>query len=681
MNHLFQVILILFSTCPEHARTADTPDSLSPKDILSKHRNDTEFLSATIAPPWVDSPNTRGTGDILFTCLLTLIACIYTAIHPHMPRRDSPLFLNLIKVSRLSLIKAVMAMESFIAPEALLYGAIKEFMETKSLQSDLKQIISRHKMAGISVPDETLVDNSFCYCATMGGFRVSIQDIHPSPSAHLQSSSTHCLPDCLTLSPDGIRLLAELGHLKLLIEHASDIEDKSKADTVQKCLAAGQLCWMIIQCVVRKSQGLPISLLEVHTFAHAFVSVLLYGVWLKKPLDVAGSPRVFIPTKDFEDALALMVQEQFCEAHNVVACLYPERTPQNAFSTIAVSGDPSTMPPFDEPGTPVLTPVQNLCGCSMVVTWIDPTSPISVLDSDQLGMVLPCGFGYANLFGPPVTYHGFYSKRRADVYKTLTSSDRQFFFSRQDKLRVERAMRQIALLDQKPLQSPQPYVNCEDVSLKRRRCRYPTLNYHRAFYRQLVVSRPDCLGLPDECEGNNEPSIVVERLPKNMRVSDRLTDVPLQQPTVWVAGTIFDLWLNDNIEFTSLLMISALSGLNAGIHLAAWNYIFPSKTERQLWRVASLLSPVVELAMIFVRLVIKFLTKFTGPHRLIYRRDFITGGWISFLESWLHLSLYFFLWYVVIGRLYLNVEAFISLRHMPYGVFVMPSWLEVLPHL
>ena len=121
----------------------------------------------------------------------------------------------------------------------------------------------------------------FCYFVTMGGFRVSIEDIRPSPSAHSQTGLKHGLPDCIPLSPDGIRLLAELGHLNVLVEHARDIEDKIKGGTFQKCLVAGQLCWMVIQCITRKVQGLPISLLEVHTLAHAFFSVLLYVVWLK----------------------------------------------------------------------------------------------------------------------------------------------------------------------------------------------------------------------------------------------------------------------------------------------------------------------------------------------------------------------------------------------------------------
>ncbi|KAK3947558.1 hypothetical protein QBC32DRAFT_81341 [Pseudoneurospora amorphoporcata] len=670
MNHLFQVILILLSTCPEHARTTDTPDSLSPKDILSKHRNDTEFLSTTIAPPWVDSPNTRGTGDILFTCLLTLVACIYTAIHPHVPGGLASRSLGFVKVSSISWVKAIMAIEALIVPELLLFGALTELIEARSLRSDLKQIISRRKVAGD--PDEALIDYNFCYYATMGGFRVHIEDIHPSHSAHLPSSSTRCLPTHLALSPNGIRLLAELGHLSLLVKHASDVGDKSKADTFQKCLAASQLSWMVIQCIVRKAQGLPISLLEVHTSAHALFSFLQYCVWLKKPLDIAPSTCAFLPTDDFEDALALMVQEQFCESHNFVACLYPEKTSENEFSTDAVSGDPKMMPPFDKSGSPALTPVTDTEGQAINVTWIDPTSPLSEIEMNPPKMVLPCGFGFAKMFAPPVAYHGYYSNLRAKAFRTMDSPERRYFLTRKDKLRVKRAMRHIALLDERRLTSPEPYVNCKEVHPKGRRCRYPTRHYHRAFYWRSVITRPRRLYIPDEPESGERKFSALEAF----------YNAPLSLPTFGVSIIQLNLWLYDNLGYSRLLIIASLFGLNAAIHLAAWNYLFPTKIEGRLWRAVNLVTAGMGLALVLGRLLIGLTNKLTGPRRLTYRLNGrIDGSWLHLLEVLLLVTPAYAIFPIIIGRLYLNVEAFISLRHMPYGVFVMPSWLEVWPHL
>jgi len=42
-------------------------------------------LEKTIAPPWVSSPRTRGTFEILYSCSFTLALCVYTAIHLNVP--------------------------------------------------------------------------------------------------------------------------------------------------------------------------------------------------------------------------------------------------------------------------------------------------------------------------------------------------------------------------------------------------------------------------------------------------------------------------------------------------------------------------------------------------------------------------------------------------------------------
>ena len=383
-----------------------------------------------------------------------------------------------------------------------------------------------------------------------------------------------------------------------------------------------------------------------------------------------------------------MVQEQFCEAHNFTACLYPERTPENESSTVAVTGDSKMMPPFDEPGNPILMPVINPDGGATKVTWIDSTSPISILGHNPIGMVLPCGFGFAKMFAPPETYHGFYSALRAGVYTELASPDRPLFLSRQDKLRAERVMRQIAVIDGKPLQSPQPYVNCDDVCLKARRCRYPMLNYHRAFYMAFNKPRnPDeHTDMPDNTERDDASSLLQSSSKAieagSVMVNDTWTDMPMAMPTYGVIFNQLTLGMSDYARHRDLALIAMLCGLNGGIHLAAWNYIFPTKIESQLWRVAGLLSAIVWLALVLIQVVITLVTKLTGPHKLRYQQHglvMVRGLFcLNLAGSIVAGLLIYFSW---IGRIYLIVEAFISLRHMPYGVYVMPSWLELLPHL
>ena len=63
-----------------------------------------------------------------------------------------------------------------------------------------------------------------------------------------------------------------------------DIEDKSKADGLAKTLVCVQALWFCVQCVSRIAQKLPITLLELNTFAHSLCALSVYILWWHKPL-------------------------------------------------------------------------------------------------------------------------------------------------------------------------------------------------------------------------------------------------------------------------------------------------------------------------------------------------------------------------------------------------------------
>jgi hypothetical protein len=59
------------------------------------------------------------------------------------------------------------------------------------------------------------------------------------------------------------------------------IEDRSKADFIQKGLVIVQVGWMVIQCTARRAYGLPLTLLEVHTMVHVVCALIMYLFWIK----------------------------------------------------------------------------------------------------------------------------------------------------------------------------------------------------------------------------------------------------------------------------------------------------------------------------------------------------------------------------------------------------------------
>ncbi|KAF8536720.1 hypothetical protein BDD12DRAFT_747571 [Trichophaea hybrida] len=93
-------------------------------------------------------------------------------------------------------------------------------------------------------------------------------------------------PGCprMTVTASGVLALARQG--RFLKINTATISNKSKADTLAKVLAIFQVSWLLVETCARKVNGLPISLLEIHTLVHVFCALVMYCFWLKKPVGV-----------------------------------------------------------------------------------------------------------------------------------------------------------------------------------------------------------------------------------------------------------------------------------------------------------------------------------------------------------------------------------------------------------
>lgn len=128
-----------------------------------------------------------------------------------------------------------------------------------------------------------------------------------------------------------------------------------------------------------------------------------------------------------------------------------------------------------------------------------------------------------------------------------------------------------------------------------------------------------------------------------------------------------------------------LTASYAGIHAAAWRYHFPTETEMWLWRGSTILIAGIvpgTLVLIFIFFIIapaigilieKTFDVSTAMRKMEGMQPI--GGWgvLFFISSatLLHFS----------ARLFLLIEAFISVRQMPIGVFVTTQWSDYIPHL
>ncbi|KAF5690625.1 hypothetical protein FDENT_3789 [Fusarium denticulatum] len=182
----------------------------------------------------------------------------------------------------------------------------------------------------------------------MGGLEVDVSKFehftgHWAARGTLQSGT-------LRLSVNGVLQLARMGHF-LPIER-SKINDKSKADTLQKVLVMTQVLWMATQCIFR----LGISLLEIHTMKQ------------KDLLDPDCAD-----TTEFEDIIALMVQEQFHWNESEEFILYAK-------------------PSADEHDDVQKQDLQDDQGLAQQINWVEDDGDRVIL---KTGEVLPSGLGVA----------------------------------------------------------------------------------------------------------------------------------------------------------------------------------------------------------------------------------------------------------------------------------------------
>ena len=84
---------------------------------------------------------------------------------------------------------------------------------------------------------------------------------------------------CFVLTPLGVRFVIKNAQ-ELIPDLSEDsLLDWSKADGFTKFLFTWQMLYFCFSCAKRHTQGLPLSLLEVSTLAHALCMLLVCLVW------------------------------------------------------------------------------------------------------------------------------------------------------------------------------------------------------------------------------------------------------------------------------------------------------------------------------------------------------------------------------------------------------------------
>lgn len=202
--------------------------------------------ASNIPPPegnagWTQPPSARGTLDIIWSCLSTVFICCWLVVHLDVP---SPQTSHWHRLRDRLLCLGFAA----LAPELILAVAIKDFLDAKAC---IKQLRSNLKAGPI---DWSMV-HGFYIC--MGGFCIRLRKDRFSEATDGW------------LNPSQIEEHIKAGTIKVDdIITKQDIQDKGKADCIVKCVLLGRVLWFFVQCLMRATQHLSITTLEISALTY-----------------------------------------------------------------------------------------------------------------------------------------------------------------------------------------------------------------------------------------------------------------------------------------------------------------------------------------------------------------------------------------------------------------------------
>ncbi|KAF9457801.1 hypothetical protein BDZ94DRAFT_1227367 [Collybia nuda] len=204
-------------------------------------------FNATTISSFESTSNQRNVWNIVWSCLMTVLACTWVSVHPNIPAISNSTAVIYLRRTWLMLC-------GLIAPEIIIFWAMKQWYCARKIEM-------RHKERGWTM--------THGYFLQMGGFVLGPMNNDGHPLGVLELEEMH-----------------SEGNIEWPDITESEIKDKSKGDALSKGIATLQTSWFLVQCIGRGSSGLAITELEILTLAFATLNVVTYFFWWNKPVDV-----------------------------------------------------------------------------------------------------------------------------------------------------------------------------------------------------------------------------------------------------------------------------------------------------------------------------------------------------------------------------------------------------------
>ncbi|MCJ1241384.1 hypothetical protein MMC14_009389 [Varicellaria rhodocarpa] len=575
---------------------------------------------------WVPDPYGRGTFSLVLSCVITLSICVWSAIHLNIPPPNERLLQGYLRTSKWVVL-------GIVAPELVVFAAWRQLISAKALQDRIQEL---HRHDSQSKTKLEMKETMECriqdmppspiswtkvhgFYAGMGGFTFNLEALSAIGKAPCIKGYTR-----LTLTARGVTLLAECGLLPEVMER--EITDKNKTDGIAKFLSCLQALWMLVQVIGRVASGLPVTLLEVNTLAHVLCAVFIYVLWWHKPRFIHE------PTELNGEWVAPVCAYMYMSSKisgretNHPGLIKNSWIKPELSMLVYVPQDPSSQRNYDAKKNEPRVADEVSTSVTKASTWTCsyPQKTADLLSTEISSIEARSTHSHASKVGsleprPPVSDARGTGSRKISLPATS------------EKLRTPSTMQ-----------------------LSRWTLATEAMHCYEAIGRRVHARQSQ----EAETKGNwFEP--VVEEL---------LTETAENWPSEGLLRGIGGLVMGMVLWFASMAY--------GGAHTAAWNDYFPSVTEAWMWR----LSSVFIAACGFLWLSINWLARLSSSLNNYWDRVMAREAhWTSYLLLGTICSVCGIAY--VFARIFLVVEAFISIRQLPSAAYETPNWTQLIPHL
>ncbi|KAI1395782.1 hypothetical protein F4819DRAFT_500756 [Hypoxylon fuscum] len=559
---------------------------------------------------FVQDPNGRGTATLVLSCLLTLILCVWSALHLNVPMRHQSR-----KAGFRLCIRWILA--GVYAPELVVFTAWRQWCSARLLQQIVEQILKDTQPS--SQQSERLAQwtmaHSFFACT--GGFAFEIEFLNRIVPNRPDMETSE--PRRLTLTARGMAVLAKCGHLPSV--RREDIEDKSKANSLAKATVIVQASWMLIQAIGRLASRLPVTPLEINTVAHVLCAFLIYLFWWNKPL-FPNEP-IILDAEELGPLAAFMYSSSEMSGY-----LYPRQDKSHTIlKTLLVRFRMfSRVPEFEticlrqkflgeggEPSNPSTS------------TSVTPGYPGNVMEISQLTQ----------------TSESFFLKAPQncllDLQERHEKGHNTTFLERRPRI----------VIDQLGSRPPSTMDENRWLFIQRALQTFPMLYEDRISMSHLVGGTP-CIHLKTE-------QLVADHV-QNWPSNDLLRNIdgPIIGMVLWFANVCY-----------------------GSIHAGGWNDHFPTVTELWLWRASAVYIGFCGGLWVVLNFLLARNPVLNKCCEHWMDGKTTTSWWQNLgLGVIIFLSIFGF----VLARIFVVVEAAISIRELPASAYQTPDWINLFPH-